>query len=98
MPISIFRVKDRSMLPALGDGDYVIVSRLSYLFSAPKISDIIVLKHPEKGILIVKRISKVRGKKFYVLGDNAAESYDSRDFGYVDRHDIFGKVVYVIRK
>ncbi len=98
MPISIFRVKDRSMLPALDNGDYVVVSRLSYLFSTPKMSDIVVLRHPKKNILIVKRVSKVRGNMLYVLGDNAAESYDSRDFGYVNRHDIFGKVIYMIRK
>jgi nickel-type superoxide dismutase maturation protease len=98
MPIAIFKVKDKSMQPSLNDGDYIIVSRVSYLFNSPKPSEIIVLKHPLNGMLIVKRIAHERNGMFYVTGDNAKESEDSRSFGYISRAAIFGKVLRIIRK
>ncbi len=98
MPIAIFRVKDRSMQPSLNDGDYIIVNRLSYLFRRPNPGDIIVLRHPSNGMLIVKRVAYERNGMFYVTGDNAKESEDSKSFGFVSRSAVLGKVMRVIRK
>ena len=41
-------------------------------------------------------VSTLGSGKFYVLGDNRAESVDSRRFGGVDRRLIVGKVVYTL--
>jgi nickel-type superoxide dismutase maturation protease len=98
MPVSIFRVKDKSMLPSLNDGDYIIVNRISYLLSSPKPGDMVVLRHPMNGMLIVKRLSHERNGMFYVMGDNLKESEDSRSFGYVSRPAIVGKVLHIVRK
>ena len=98
MPIRIFRVKDNSMRPSLTDGDYVIVSQLHYLFSKPKARDMIVLKHPKKDLLMIKRIDRETPYGYFVLGDNIAQSEDSRSFGTVDKSLIVGKVISVVRR
>jgi len=33
--------------------------------------------------------------KIYVLGDNSTASFDSRDFGFVDKNDVLGKAVII---
>lgn len=98
MPIRIFRVKDNSMRPSLSDGDYVVVSQLHYLFSKPKARDMVVLKHPKKDLLIIKRIERETPYGYFVLGDNTALSEDSRSFGTIDRSSIVGKVVSIVRR
>ncbi len=98
MPIKIFRVRDDSMRPSLSNGDYVMVSQLHYLFSKPKPRDIVVLRHPKKNLLIVKRIDRETPYGYFVVGDNTAISEDSRSFGTVNRDAIVGKVVSIFRR
>lgn len=86
------------MNPTLKDGDTILVSGLSYILSKPKIGDLVVLKgdlprHGKAGRYIIKRIEKIKANKFYVLGDNPKESTDSREFGWIDRQKIVGKVI-----
>ncbi len=98
MPIKIFKVRDSSMRPSLSDGDYVMVSQLHYVFSKPKARDMVVLRHPKNGGLIIKRIARETPYGYFVLGDNAAMSEDSRSFGTIGRDAILGKVVSVFRR
>lgn len=35
--------------------------------------------------------------KIFVVGDNETQSTDSRSFGWIERKNIIGKVVYVLR-
>ena len=90
LPLAFFKVRDRSMEPAIKEGDYLIVSRL-YCRLMP--GDIVVLRHPAKDISIVKRVSAASGNSLYVVGDNKAESEDSRSFGSVKREKVIGKVM-----
>lgn len=92
-PIKILRVAERSMEPAIKEGSYVIVWRWASRFNE---GDIVVLRHPAKDMWIVKRIKSVDNGMAYVLGDNAAESEDSRKFGSVDAKMILGKVAFAI--
>lgn len=96
MPIAIFKVKDRSMEPAIKGGDYVVVNKLAYLLSKPKVKDIIVFKYPAKNIFLIKRITRVAKEKYFVTGDNKAMSIDSRKFGSVQFHSIVGKVISIV--
>lgn len=84
------------MEPTLHSGDYVLVNRWAYRNREPIPGDIVVLRNPEApGQFLVKRImSGDRAAGFFVLGDNAAHSRDSRHFGIVSMHVILGRVRY----
>lgn len=90
IPLFKFKIKGDSMNPTFKENDVVLVNRLSYLLSPPKIRDLIVLK---RGQHIIKRIKKIKNNKYFVVGDNKKKSTDSRRFGWIDRKDIVGKVL-----
>lgn len=77
------------MAPTFKDNDVVLVNRLSYFLSRPKIGDLIVLKQRQ---YIIKRIKKIKNDKYFVVGDNKKESTDSRKFGWISKKEIVGKV------
>lgn len=81
------------MFPTMKDGDVVLVNRLGYLFRQPQKGDLIALKDPRDKKILVKRITKVIDKQFYVEGDNKSHSTDSREFGMIGKSDIVGKVI-----
>lgn len=82
------------MEPELSPGDFVVVNRWSYRFRRPERGDVVVLRDPESPTrYLVKRIADgANGGAYFVTGDNAAESRDSRTFGPVPRDLIVGKV------
>ena len=96
-PVSRYIVEGTSMEPAYGPGDRLLVNRLALRVRAPRAGDVVVLRDPEDGRrFLLKRIAHapdgaapVPGQ-FHVLGDNAEESRDSRDFGPVARRHIVG--------
>ena len=93
-PLSRFRVEDRSMEPTLRAGDYILVNRWAYRRREPAPGDIVVLKDPEApDRCLVKRVlSGAPASGYFVEGDNAEQSRDSRHFGPVQRQLIVGKV------
>ncbi len=79
------------MSPILNDGDVVLVDRGANV----EVGDIVVAKHPiEQNSEVIKRIERIdtRGN-YFLVGDNAEDSTDSRHFGAVAREYIKGKVV-----
>lgn len=85
-----FKIIDRSMEPKLKEGDYVIT--ISYIFSKPKIDDIIVFRQNEK--YIIKRIKKISNVGYFVEGDNKKLS---KKYGLIASHMILGKHILTIR-
>jgi len=81
------------MLPTLPAGQSVMVNRMSYVFNQPQIGDIVALHDPRDGKVLIKRITKVEDKSYFVQGDNKSHSTDSRVFGMIGRKDIIGKVI-----
>lgn len=81
------------MAPTYRDGDVLLVNRLAYWLGKPKRGDIIAVKDPRDKKVLIKRIEKIAGQKFFVVGDNKSHSTDSREFGMIDKHDIIGKVL-----
>ena len=97
-------VPTESMEPTLERGSYIIGCRI---YSSLETGDIIIFRHDEK--LLVKRIAAVGGDTvekngtsmtvpegcYYVLGDNAGNSYDSRywEEPFVKKEDIAAKLI-----
>jgi len=79
------------MQPLLKPGQVILISSIPYLFRKPKVGDIIAFKKGEK--FIVKRMSKIAGHKLLVTGDNKV---DSKDFGWIERKEIIGMVIYIL--
>ena len=82
------------MEPTLNENEIALVSRISYWFGKPKVGDIIVLR---RETYIIKRIKKINlsvdGERFFVEGDNKSSSTDSRNFGWISKKEILGKVI-----
>lgn len=87
----IFRIEGDSMLPVLKNGEFVFIN--PYL--EPQIGDIVLARHPFKqSVKIVKRLKEITSEgKFFLGGDNAPESTDSRSFGAIQAKDILGVAV-----
>ena len=81
------------MEPTIKAGETVLVNRISYWFTKPKKDDIIGLHDPRDGKILIKRITKKSGTKYFVEGDNKVASTDSRVFGWVGKRDIIGKAI-----
>ena len=85
------------MFPTLPPGKKVLVSSLPYLLRKPRIDELVVIKDPRTKRHIVKRITAKKKDRFFVRGDNASMSTDSRHFGWVTKRAIIGKVFFVLK-
>lgn len=94
-PILKFEIKESSMFPTLKPEDLVLIERVSKLFRNFKKGEIIVFKKGNRWF--IKKIQNVHDRKYFVVGENAKFSKDSRQFGLIDKKDIIGKVFWVQR-
>jgi type IV secretory pathway protease TraF len=89
------------MEPSLHEGEWAVAVRRRV-----RVGDVVVVEHPERrGFELVKRVAgapgdAVRGRRlaageWWVEGDRAEASTDSRAFGPVGRSSIRGSVVLV---
>lgn len=94
-------VEGRSMYPTFKDGGVLLTTRL---FNQDKltIGDVYVYtRHDEYGqeYLVVKRLTAMHPSIPYLAyfeGDNPEESYDSRQYGYINTENIVAKVIWQI--
>lgn len=99
-------VDGRSMLPLLSPGAVVLVLRCAYglrlpvgdgyllRWASPREGQVVAAASPRDGKPVVKRVAGVQAGGFlYLLGDNAAESVDSRDYGPVPSGAVRGRVI-----
>lgn len=77
------------MLPNLKPGKDVLV--WSWFYN-PRVGDIVAIKYQGKDM--VKRIQTIVDRHIFVIGDNEKESTDSRSFGWIDKKEIIGKVIW----
>lgn len=95
----LVNVCGNSMLPTYQDGEIVFSTRI-FRKNKIKPGDVMVFRHPTvRDRLLIKRVDKVfknnhgEIQSIYFLGDNAPDSYDSRNFGYVLMKDLVSKVI-----
>ena len=90
------------MEPFLKQGSFVLANPFAFLFSNPKIGDIVFARHPQGNRLLIKRVMRVRKENrtlyFWIEGDNASRSVDSRNFGWVEQKLVVGKPLCGIMK
>jgi signal peptidase I len=98
LPITRYVVDGPSMEPAYRAGDRLLVNRLAYRTQGPRPGDAVVLRDPEDpSRLLLKRVAATPPApdadpaRYFMIGDNAAASRDSRQFGPVARQAIIGK-------
>lgn len=105
-PLAI--VKGRSMLPTYKDGDVLLTTRL-FNRNKLKIGQVYVYKRVNEDDgqehLVVKRLTDVISypllgleNQCYFEGDNPKESYDSRQYGFINAEQIVSKVIWQVRK
>jgi len=87
-----FRIVGHSMEPQIKTGETILASGIPYWFKTPKINDIVAFE--EKGDVLIKRIVRIAGDRYFIQGDNKKDSLDSRKFGFISRKQILGKVFY----
>ena len=64
----------------------------------PRLGDIALLTHPQRpDALVVKRLTRRLADGWWVLGDNASASEDSRQFGSVGDDLVIGVLVFRYR-
>ena len=83
------------MLPTLEPGQEVLIKPLMNPTQATVNSgDILYVQHPfDASLQIIKRCSHWDETKVWLVGDNGAESTDSRSFGALPSKFILGKVI-----
>lgn len=88
-----WEVQGRSILPTLSPGNQVLIHPRAYQLTTPQVGDIVLACHPfQRQLYLIKRIQSVSDHSYFLVGDNAAESTDSRVFHAVPLDCIVGKV------
>jgi signal peptidase I len=94
------------MAPTLIPGERLLFDRLAFVRRRPRAGEIVLVAHPLRPQLrMVKRVTARQGDtvgdlmhprglatgEYWVEGDNADASTDSREFGPVSRREILGR-------
>ena len=103
----LMRIYGESMRPQLNPGELVVVDERAYRLHPPHRGDMVAARPTAlEGHALVKRLVglpydrielegrtwQLGGGQFFLLGDQRADSVDSRAFGPVSRHELLGLV------
>ena len=93
LPFRRVAVAGSSMLPTFADGDWLLL-RIVRDGTAIAAGDVVLVERPDRaGLLLLKRAVRRTADGWWVEGDNAAASDDSRLFGPVPDRLVLGRVV-----
>ena len=95
--LHLLKVTGDSLAPEYQGGDFVLISKIPFLFSSPARGDVIAFHQPGYGLLI-KRIREITSDGLLEVAGSHPDSVDSRVFGTVRQSDLLGKVIWHIRK
>lgn len=91
LPLRRAVVEGSSMAPTLRHGDTVVVWRLARV----RPGQIVVARRPDRpDLLVVKRARRLTAGGWWLIGDNAGASDDSRVFGPVPAELVVGRVLW----
>ena len=76
------------MVPTLAPGGIII----GVWHRRAKVGDVVIIKH--QGLEKTKRITQMAGRRIFVEGDNAMQSTDSRQFGWIDQNSVLARVIW----
>jgi type IV secretory pathway protease TraF len=79
------------MEPAFRAGEYMLVRKLGKR-SNLSVRDVVIFQ-ATNGEKLLKRIKEISEEGYILAGDNASDSWDSRNFGPIHRTSITGKVM-----
>ncbi len=85
------RVSGNSMLPTLFAGDIVVSLNVK-----PKAGDIVIVS--VGGREVIKRVQNISPTALFLVGDNLAESTDSRSYGDIPITSLLGVVKITLKK
>lgn len=91
IPLSRYKIVGHSMEPIFREGEVVWVNNWAYLFSKPRVGDLIIFDFNKRKL--VKRIIEIKKEHLLVMGDNLRDSLDSRKFGEIEFKQVKGKVL-----
>ena len=94
-PVTTVVVAGDSMLPTYASGDWLVATWNRRI--AP--GQVVVIERESRpGILLIKRVLRAEGQKWWVEGDNASASDDSRSFGAIYESEIVGRIRFRFRR
>ncbi|MFM1986898.1 MAG: hypothetical protein RIS18_1115 [Actinomycetota bacterium] len=89
--LMVARVQGESMSPKFRSGDLVLIRKTK----KAKRNEVVIAQRPDKqDLLIIKRVISITNNGYWLQGDNAEFSDDSRLFGEVPRDLIKGVVLF----
>ena len=92
------QVQGASMRPTLEPGDRVFIAPAKRGGANPSIGSVVVSRHPNRPeVRMIKRLQGMEGDGLVLLGDNPAESSDSRQLGLIPRDHLIGTVTAYVR-
>jgi nickel-type superoxide dismutase maturation protease len=92
----LIKIAGNSLEPRYNQGDYLIITNISFLMRRIRPGDIVVFKHPVYGTMVkqIQDVDPLSGELF-VIGTHP-ESTDSRHFGPIPPGWLNGKVLWHI--
>jgi signal peptidase I len=96
--LRLLKVAGHSLLPRYREGDFVLVSKIPFLFGRLAPGDVVAFRHPDYGTMI-KAVGALSpdGDQLTVIGTHP-RSVDSRRFGPIRRQDLIGKVLWRVKR
>jgi signal peptidase I len=96
--LRLLKVTGNSLVPRFEEGDFVIVSKIPFIFAPVQPGDVVAFRQPGYGLLIklVESVDAARGE-LTVTGTQPG-SVDSRVFGPIANTALVGKVIWHVSR